>query len=210
MKLKLILLGLLLISFNNIIYAQNNTDLYAVSVGKSIGLEDPKKYSHLLGYSMQFPENISATHMLVDISIGLGLTQKVTQAEGKTLEEKMTDAIEDNNAFAALKKYNPFRTIAGFYADKNRKSIIVVATMPAKAFQELESKNKNNVDNKKSKNVIIDGIKCLWAPLPEDNKYNSLVWHKSGVSYMIFPIEGKNFTLDEAENIAKKVIGGIK
>ena len=210
MKLKLILLGLLLIPFSNITYAQNSAELYTVSVSKSIGLEDPKKYFPLLGYSVQFPESISSSHILIDISMGLGLSQRVTQAEGNTLENKMTAAIEDNNAFAALKKYNPFRTMAGFYADKDRKSIIVVATMPVKAFEEIESKNKNNIDSTKSKSLMIDNIKCLWAPLPEDNKYNSLVWHTNGVSYMIFPIEGKNFTVDEAAGIAKKIIGGIK
>ncbi|MCL1865662.1 MAG: DUF4367 domain-containing protein [Spirochaetes bacterium] len=212
MKLKVILLGLLLIFLNNAIYAQDSGELYTVSVGKSIGLEDPKKFFPLLGYSVQFPENISSSHMLIDISLGVGLTKEVTKAEGKTLEEKMTAAIEDNDALAILNKYNPFRQMAGFYSNKNRKSIIVAATMPTKAFEEIErkEKNKTNFDDKQSKNFMIENIKCFWSQLHEDNKYHSLVWHKDGVSYMIFPIEGKDFTVDEAANIAKKIIDANK
>jgi hypothetical protein len=208
MKLKIIFLGLLLIFLTNTIYAQNSSELYTVSVGKSIGLEDPKKYFPLLGYSVQFPENISSSHTLIDISLGLGLTKKVTQSEGKVLEEKMTNAIEDKDAFTMLKEYNPFRTMAGFYSNKDRKSIIVAATMPTKVFEEIELKGKNKIyyDDKQSNNFMIDSIKCFWIPPHEDNKYNSLIWHKNGVTYMIFPIEGKNFTVDEATNIAKKVI----
>jgi len=205
-KPKLILFGILLISCSNIIYSQNSAELYTLSVSKSIGLEDPKKFGPLLGYSVRFPENISPNHMLIDISLGVGLSEGVTQAEGKTLEEKMTNAIEDNNALAMLKKYNPFRTMAGFYSNKDLTSIIVAATMPQKAFEEIESKNKSNSNDAKSKSLMIDNIKCFWGPLGDDNNYNSLIWHKDGVSYMIFPIEGKNFTLDEATNIAKKVI----
>ncbi|MCL2155266.1 MAG: hypothetical protein FWH53_06350 [Leptospirales bacterium] len=208
MKQKVIFLGLLLIFLSNTIYAQNNSELYTLSVGKSIGLEDPKKYFPLLGYSVQFPENISSSHMLIDISLGLGLSKGVTQKEGKTLEEKMTNAIEDNDAFAMLKKYNPFRTIAGFYSNKDRTSIIVAATIQTKIFEEIELKGKNKIyfDDKQSDNFMIDRIKCFWVPPHEDNKFHSLAWHKNGVTYMIFPIEGKDFTVDEATNIAKKII----
>ena len=204
MKQKLIFLGLLLIFFNNIANSQNDSELYSIANSKSIGLEDPKKYFPLLGYSVLFPDSISSNHVLMDVALGVGLSKQVTQAEGKGLEEKMTEAIEDNDAFAMLKKYNPFRTMAGFYSNQTRKSIIVVATMPTKVFEEIELKNKT--DDKKTKSLMIDGIKCIWGPLPEENKYHSLVWHKNGVSYMIFPIEGKDFTIEEATNIAKKVI----
>ena len=149
--------------------------------------------------------------MLIDISLGLVLTKEVTQDEGKTLEEKMTNAIEDNDVFIMLKEYDPFRTIAGFYSNKDRKSIIVIATMPAKSFEEVELKRKNKTyfDDKQS-NFMIDSIKCFWIPPQEDNKYNSLIWRENGVVYMIFPIEGKNFTIDEATNIAKKFIDSNK
>ena len=212
MKLKLILFGLLLIFLNNTTYAQNNSELYTVSVGKSIGLENPKKYSQLLGYSVQFPENISSSHTLIDISLVLVLAKEVTPNEGKALEEKMTNAIEDNDSFTMLKEYNPFRTMTGFYSDKDRKSIIIIATMPAKAFEEIELKGKNKIyfDDKQSNNFMIDNIKCFWIPPHEDNKYNSLVWHKNGVTYMILPVEGKNLNVDEATNIAKKIMDANK
>jgi hypothetical protein len=205
MKGKLIFLGLLLIFFSNIAIPQNNSELFHISIGKSIGMEDPKKYSGLLGYSVQFPESISSSHILIDISLGIGLSKQVTQAEGKVLEEKMTKAIDDKVEFAALKKYNPFRTMGGFYSNKDRTSIIVVATMPVKAFVEIESKGKTSGDAK-AKEIVIENIKCNWTHLDEDNKYHSLTWSKSGVSYMIFPIEGKDFTLDDATDIAKKII----
>jgi len=208
MKQKLIFLGLFLVLLSNIAGAQNSGELFNLSISKSIGPEDPKKYSDLLGYSVLFPENITSSHMLIDTSIGLGLSQQVTQAEGKVLEENMTKAIEDNNAFTALKKYNPFRTMAGFYSNKERTSIIVVATMPTKAFEQMEAKEKTKAAyDAKTKSFMIDNIKCTWRQLQEDKKYHSVIWHKNGVSYMIFPIEGKDFTVDDATNIAKKVIG---
>ena len=117
----------------------------------------------------------------------------------------MTKAIEDNDAFAALKKYNPFRTMGGFYSNKERTSIIVVATMPVKAFEEIESKEKT-FGNTKAKDIMIENIKCNWTHLDEDNKYHSLTWAKNGVAYMIFPIEGKDFSLDDVKSIAKKII----
>ena len=208
MKLKVIFLGLLFVIFNGIANSQNAGELYTISVGKSVGLEDPKKFSPLLGYKVQFPESVSSSHILIDISLGVGLSKEVTQDEGKTLEEKMTQAIEDNDAFTMLKKYNPFRTIGGFYANKERTSIIVAATMPIKAFEEVELKGKNRVyfSDTGSNNFTIGAVKCFWVPPHDDNKYHSLIWHKNGVSYMIFPIEGKDFTADEAKNIAKKVM----
>ena len=208
MKLKVIFLGLLFIFFNGIANSQNASELYTISVGKSVGLEDPKKFSPLLGYAVQFPENISSSLMLIDISLGVGLSKGVTQNEGKTLEEKMTQAIEDNDAFTVLKKYNPFRTMGGFYANKERASIIVVATMPTKAFEEVELKGGNKVyfDDTGANNFMIGAVKCFWVPPHEENKYHSFIWHKNGVSYMIFPIEGKDFTVDAAKDIAKKVM----
>jgi hypothetical protein len=104
-----------------------------------------------------------------------------------------------------LKKYNPYRTMGGFYANKERKSIVVAATMPIKVFEEVELQENKKI-YAEAGSFMIGAVKCFWVSPHGEIKYHSLLWHKNGVSYMIFPIEGKDFTVDEAKDIAKKVM----
>lgn len=195
-----------MLSFISTFAKENNDSFYSVS--KIIDYYNSEKCFSLLGYKVYFKDTIENKYSLDYVSLGVGLSKKISQQKFTLLEKNIYKSIDNDEIFKKLSEYNPYRQIGAIYSNNTKSKVIVVATMPTSIFNLVEDQN---LESTKQKPTSITSLKLnnrilyLRAGYTEPDK-QSLSWENEGITYIVFQIQNQTISKEEMIEIAENVM----
>jgi hypothetical protein len=182
-------------------YSADNNELVFCGVSKSSPLPLSEENFRKIGYKVIFPDAISDDLELKDVSIGVGLSVKITEAQVEKIQQTMAEAIEGDSAFKSLRDYSPYRQTGAFYLNDDRSRVVVVSTMPADKYDIVEKAEFNPKDF--SGSFKVSGVDCFWV---SDAESPTLSFNIGKINFMLFSIVGNPLSKEEASELAVAVI----
>jgi hypothetical protein len=203
-------------STNKVVEKEADKAPLTTSVGRDTSLSD-SELTKKVGFKVVFPEALSENLKLVDKSESV-VVPNIDYLTGEKLQKDIYEAIDNQEKFQSLEKYNPTRDVSARYTSYIGDSIFINIGVSNSEFE----KQAESMDVKK---IDIDGIKGYWLDIPYPvyprvkkngiNQYDltkapteikvshQLFWFWNGLSFSITIDEKQDFSMEKAQGVAK-------
>lgn len=168
--------------------------------------------SKKLGVNVCFPQTLAGGFVLQGRGEGIGLDQTLDYATYESLKSDLVQAINDEDVFNSLQKYQPFRNVDCDY--KNSKGVAVEIIIHNRIVPDWIPEDVKVIADVP---VKIAGLEGKWlgfsgADYPDNDVHQKptgkfsgycLLWYKDGFTYEITALKDSTISRADAVNLAE-------